>query len=44
LVPEQGYIVQVEMDGAEPSEFEQFVFPADLQKGNTFQLNHGYPI
>ncbi|UCG22119.1 MAG: DUF4382 domain-containing protein [Deltaproteobacteria bacterium] len=44
LVPEQGYIVQVEMDGAEPREFEQFVFPADLQKGNTFQLNHGYPI
>jgi hypothetical protein len=44
LVPEQGYIVQVEMDGSEPSEFEQFVFPADLQKGDTFQLNHGNPI
>jgi hypothetical protein len=44
LVPEQGYIVQIEMDGSKPSEFEQFVFPADLQKGNTFQLNHGNPI
>ena len=44
LVPEQGYIVQIEMDGSEPSEFEQFVFPADLQKGATFQLNHGNPI
>ena len=44
LVPEQGYIVQVEMDGSEPSEFEQFVFPADLQKGATFQLNHNNPI
>jgi hypothetical protein len=44
LVPEQGYIVRIEMDGSEPHEFEQFVFPADLQKGDTFQLNHSYPI
>jgi hypothetical protein len=44
LVPEQGYIVQIEMDGIEPSEFEQFVFPADLQKGTTFQLNQSNPI
>jgi hypothetical protein len=44
LVPEQGYIVQIELNGLEPSEFEQFVFPADLQKGDTFQLNHGSPI
>jgi len=44
LVPEQGYIVQLELNGLEPSEFEQFVFPADLQKGNTFLLNHGNPI
>ena len=44
LIPEQGYIVQVEMDGSEPSEFEQFVFPADLQKGATFHLNHNNPI
>jgi hypothetical protein len=44
LVPEQGYIVQIEMDGIEPSEFEQFVFPADLQKGDTFQLNQSNPI
>ena len=44
LVPKQGYIVQAELDGAEPYEFEQFVFPADLQKGDSFQLNHGYPI
>jgi hypothetical protein len=44
LVPEQGYIVQIEMDGSEPHEFEQFVLPADLQKGDTFQLNQSYPI
>jgi hypothetical protein len=44
LVPEQGYVVQIEMDGREPSEFEQFVFPADLQKGDTFQLNQSNPI
>jgi hypothetical protein len=44
LVPEQGYIVRIEMDGSEPHEFEQFVFPADLPKGDTFQLNHSYPI
>ena len=44
LVPEQGYIIQIEVNGREPSEFEQFVFPADLQKGGTFQLNHNSPI
>ena len=44
LAPEQGYIIQIDMDGWEPHEFEQFVFPADLQKGDTFQLNHSYPI
>ena len=44
LVPEEGYIVQIEMDGREPSEFEQFVHPADLQKGDTFRLNQGNPI
>jgi hypothetical protein len=44
LVPEQGYILQIELNGLGPSEFEQFVFPADLQKGDTFQLNHGSPI
>ena len=44
LVPEQGYIVQIEMDGREPAEFEQYVFPADLQKGDAFQLNQSNPI
>jgi hypothetical protein len=44
LVPEQGYIVQIEMDGIGPFEFEQFVFPADLQKGDTFRLNQSNPI
>jgi hypothetical protein len=44
LVPEQGYVVQMEMDGAKPPEFEQFVYPADLQKGDTFHLNQSYPI
>jgi len=44
LVPEQGYIVQLELNGHDPPEFEQFVFPADLQKGNTFILNQGNPI
>ena len=39
LVPEQGYTVQIEMDPSGPPAFEQYIFPADLQKGSTFQLN-----
>ena len=39
LVPEQGYTVQIEMDPTGPHAFEQFIFPADLQKGATFLLN-----
>ena len=41
LVPEQGYTVQIEMDASGPPVFEQFIFPADLQKGDTFELNFG---
>jgi hypothetical protein len=44
LVPEQGYTIQIEMDGTGNPEFEQFVFPADLQKGDSFELNHSSPI
>jgi hypothetical protein len=44
LVPEQGYTIQIEMDGTGPPEFEQFAFPADLQKGDSFELNHSSPI
>ena len=44
LVPEQGYTIQIEMDGTGSPEFEQFVFPADLQKGDSFELNHSSPI
>lgn len=44
VVPEQGYTVEIELDGLEPSEFEQFVFPADLPKGERFRLNHSNPI
>ena len=44
LLPEQGYIVQIEMDGVKPFAFEQFVFPADLQKGDAFRLNQSNPI
>lgn len=44
LVPEQGYTIQIEMDGTGSPEFEQFVFPADLQKGDSFVLNHSQPI
>ncbi len=44
LVPEQGYTIQIEMDGTGPAEFEQFVFPADLQEGDSFELNHSSPI
>jgi hypothetical protein len=44
LVPEQGYIIQIEVDGTGSPEFEQFVFPADLQKGDSFELNHSQPI
>jgi hypothetical protein len=44
LVPEQGYTIQIEMDGTGSPEFEEFVFPADLQKGDSFELNHSNPI
>ena len=44
LVPEQGYTIQIEMDGTGAPEFEQFVFPADLQEGDSFELNHSSPI
>ena len=44
LVPEQGYTIHIEMDGTGSPEFEQFVFPADLQKGGSFELNHSSPI
>lgn len=44
LIPEQGYTILVEMDGTGSPEFEQFVFPADLQKGDSFELNHSSPI
>jgi hypothetical protein len=44
LVPEQGYTIQIEMDETGSPEFEQFVFPADLQKGDSFELNHSNPI
>ena len=44
LVPEQGYTIQIEMDGTGSPEFEQFVFPADLQKGDSFELNHSSQI
>jgi hypothetical protein len=41
LAPEKGYTVSVEMDGSKPAEFEEFVYPADLQKGTVFKLNYG---
>ncbi len=41
LTPEKGYTVTVDMDGREPAEFEEFVYPADLQKGTVFKLNYG---
>ncbi len=41
LVPEEGYSVAVEVDGTEPAEYEEFVYPADLQKGGLFELNYG---
>ena len=44
LVPEQGYTIRIEMDGTGSPEFEQFVFPADLQQGASFELNHSSPI
>jgi hypothetical protein len=44
LIPEEGYTVAVEMDGREPTEYEQFMYPADLQRGGVFELNHGNPI
>jgi hypothetical protein len=44
LVPEEGYIVTVDLDGRQPAEFEQFVYPADLQKAGVFELNQSNPI
>lgn len=44
LVPEEGYIVTVDVDGKQPAEFEQFLFPADLPKAEVAQLNQGNPI
>jgi hypothetical protein len=44
LVPEQGYTIQIELDETGSPEFEQFVFPADLQKGDSLELNHSNPI
>ena len=44
LVPEQVYTIQIDVDGTGDPEFEQFVFPADLQQGDSFELNHSSPI
>jgi len=44
LIPEEGYFVTVELDGKEPAEFAEFIYPADLQKGGVFELNYGIPI
>ncbi len=44
LVPEEGYTITVDMDGRQPAEFEQFVYPADLQRGSVFELNQSNPI
>ncbi len=41
LVPQEGYIVTVDMDGKQPAEFEQFLFPADLPKAEVARLNQG---
>jgi hypothetical protein len=44
LIPEEGYTVALEMGGAQPTKYEQYIYPADLQKGGVFQLNQGNPI
>jgi hypothetical protein len=44
LTPGEGYTVAVEIDGREPTEYEQYMYPADLQRGGVFELNHGNPI
>jgi len=44
LIPEEGYFVTVELDGKEPAEFAEFIYPADLHKGGVFELNYGIPI
>jgi hypothetical protein len=44
LIPGEGYTVAVEIDGREPAEYEQFMYPADLQRGGVFELNHGNRI
>jgi hypothetical protein len=44
LIPEEGYFVTVDLDGNEPAEFTEFIYPADLQKGDVFELNYGILI
>ena len=44
LIPEEGYTVAVEVDGREHTIYEQFIYPADLQRGGVFELNHGNPV
>lgn len=46
LIPNEGYTVQIDMEGTSPpgAEFEVFVQPADLQPGDIFFLNSGIPF
>jgi hypothetical protein len=41
LVPDQGYTVQIDMDGDSNPEFEEFVEAVHLQPGSIFELNNG---
>jgi hypothetical protein len=46
LVHQEGYTVQIDMDGTSPAgpEFQEFVHPVDLQPGDVFDLNSGDPF
>lgn len=41
LVPDQGYTVQIDMDGGSNPEFKEFVEAVHLQPGSIFDLNNG---
>jgi hypothetical protein len=41
LVPNQGYMVEIDMDADSAPEFDEFVGPGDLERGSVYDLNDG---
>ncbi len=44
LAPQKDYLIQIEVDGDQEPEHDEFVFTADLQPGDIHHLNKGIPI